>query len=514
MPLARLKIPPGVYRPGTRYAAAGRWYAANLVRWVGVVMEAVGGWTPLMDTSADPDAPVTLGEAVRGMLAWRGNGGETHVAFGGPTSLYRYVAGYVHDLTPADFTAGLTDSGAVAGAYGTGAYGMGLYGTGDSEQDSLAPAQTWQMDNFGQDLVAVARSDRRILYWSPTDGDILAYPLPGSPPSVTGVVVTPERFVVALGAGGDARKVQWASQELGYGLPDVATDPWNPLIAGSSAGYLPVADEGTLVCGRRGQGETLIWTTQGLHALRYIGGELVYSLRRVAGGCGIIAPMAAGVLGSRAYWMGRESFFVYDGGIVQTLPCEVQAEVFADINTDQAEKIACRVVSDFGEVTWHYPSAGSTENDKYVTWSERGWWAVGALERTSGVDAGPTSLPLAADASGAIYEHETGSSYLDTDGETALTPYAESGPVEIADGQVTMDVLRLIPDEETLGGAQLSVMTGDFPTDAETTHGPYAAAQPVFTRFAGRTVRVKVQQATAGWRYGSVKLDVVPAGER
>ena len=59
------------------------------------------------------------------------------------------------------------------------------------------------------------------------------------------------------------------------------------------------------------------------------------------------------------------------------------------INREQASKIACVVNSDFGEVTWYYPSnvASNTENDSYVTYDHhQNFWVIGAIERTDGID--------------------------------------------------------------------------------------------------------------------------------
>ena len=39
-----LKLPPGVFRNGTEYQAAGRWYDANLVRWYEGTLRPINGW--------------------------------------------------------------------------------------------------------------------------------------------------------------------------------------------------------------------------------------------------------------------------------------------------------------------------------------------------------------------------------------------------------------------------------------------------------------------------------------
>ena len=39
-----IKLPPGVYKNGTEYQAAGRWNNANLVRWYENTLRPINGW--------------------------------------------------------------------------------------------------------------------------------------------------------------------------------------------------------------------------------------------------------------------------------------------------------------------------------------------------------------------------------------------------------------------------------------------------------------------------------------
>ncbi len=71
------------------------------------------------------------------------------------------------------------------------------------------------------------------------------------------------------------------------------------------------------------------------------------------------------------------------------------------------------------------------------------------------------------------------------------TPYAESGPYEIGNGDNIMSVRRVIPDEQTLGEVVVSFKTRMYPMATETTYGPYSAAQPTDVRFAARQVKVR-----------------------
>ena len=110
---------------------------------------------------------------------------------------------------------------------------------------------------------------------------------------------------------------------------------------------------------------------------------------------------------------------------------------------------------------------------------------------------------------GYVYEHEVGFSY---DGATV---YAESGPVQIGNGDNIMSVRQVVPDEQTLGEAVVSFATRFYPTGDESSYGPYSAANPTSVRFAGRQISMKVTGAVlADWRVGVMRLEAVAMGKR
>ena len=404
-------------------------------------------------------------------------------------------------------TAGQTDATTSTGNYGQGAYGTGNYGVGDPALGTLIEATSWQFDAFGQLLVAVSIADGKLYEWSlsaPPDG-LLAPILGGAPINNKALVVTPERFLFALGANGIGRQVKWADQES-------LTD-WT-ITATNQAGDFPLSTTGTLMAGRAGRGETLLWTDVDLWSARFIGGTLVYSFRLLGAECGVISRNAMAMVDGKAFWMGERGFFAYDG-FVRGVPSEVSDFVFNDINRTQASKIFAIPLAEFREVTWYYPSAASTENNRYVTydWGQN-HWTIGELERTAGADQAPFFFPIKADAQGGVYDHERGFVYLDTDDLTTLVPDAESGPIEIAEGDRVMDVNYIIPDEGTLGDVNVTFFSSFFPNEAEVTRGPFTLTKQTSVRFAGRQVRMKVAQVSSGWRLGVVRLDVEPGGRR
>lgn len=488
-----LKIPPGVYRNGTEYQSAGRYYDASLVRWFEGTMRPVGGWRKR-------SASQMTGKC-RGFINWRDNSGNRWISAGTHSKLYIMDEGTtLKDITPTGFTAGRADA-LVKTGYGYGPYGSYSYGVARPDASNIIPATTWSLDTWGEYLIGCSNGDGKIYEWqlgftTPT----LAAAITNAPTNNEAIMVTSERFLFALGAGGNTRKVQWCDQE--------DNTVWTPAID-NQAGDFELTTVGDIKCGKRVRGLALIFTDVDVHTATYIGLPYVYSFEKVGSACGVISSQAVAAIETSAIWMSQSGFWIYDG-YVKPLPCEVSDFIFQDINFSQASKIYAVNNSKYGEVWWFYPSGQSVENDSYVVYNYReGHWSIGELSRTAGTDRGVFANPLMVSADGYIYEHEVGYAY------DSATPFAESGPLQLGNGDQTMSVLQIIPDEQTLGEVQVSFKVRDYPTTTETTFGPYTASQPTDVRFSARQVKVRYTGvALDDWRVGITRMDAVAAGKR
>lgn len=498
-----LKYPPGIFRNGTKYQSKGRWYDCNLVRWNEGVMQPVQKWDYLYEID---DTVFDISEPIRGTLGWRGNDAVSRMAVGTATKAYAFVQGTTYDITPAGFTTGNAYGTLSGGAYGASDYGEGDYGVGSGTYiEDTAEAATWQFDSWGDYLIACAYSDGKIYYWDKVTTNNLAVVTAGAPTTCVGVVVTPERFVVALGADGDSRKIAWCDQG-DYTVWTAATT--------NQAGDFIISSKGGIMCGRRSRNETLIWTSTDLWSMRYIGGTLVYSIPQIGENCGIVSRQACAMVDGRAYWMGLRGFFMYDG-FVKPVPCDVSDYIFNDMNPVSASQIACMARHDYKEIWWFYASGSSTENDRYVIYNYvEGHWSIGALERTSGFDRGAFQYPMWADGQGKVWRMGAGDSYIDVDDSTTLVPWAEAGPVEVEIGNRVYDLVNVIPDEKTQGDVTIYFYTAYYPNQTETLHGPYTPANPTNVRLNGRQIRLRVYHNSGDWRVGTMRFEVEPGGRR
>jgi len=481
-------IQPGVRAFGTDRTTKGYYRDASLVRW-NPNLQPVGGWT-----SRSASAVTGKGRAV---LPWKDNSNARWIGVGTEQKLYVMTSGgALSDITPTGFVPGRAT--AVTGAgFGAGLFGAGLFGTPRPDPSTVNPASVWTLDILNGRLVGCMEGDGKLYRWD-LDPTVVAAKITNSPASQTFLVATEENILLC----GAQRKVSWSDQ----GNETV----WTPA-ADNQAGDLDLNTPGTLVCARKVSGQTLIFTTVDLWAGVYQGPPVVYGFQRRGQDCGPVSKGSPVVIdAARCVWMSEGRFFVYNG-YVEELPCDVIDQVFADINLTQISKVSGWNNAAFGEVWWLYPSAGSTEVDRYVFWSYKGrYWNVGALARLSGASAGVFSNPILIGNDGIVYNHETGEDWDDA------VPFAQTGPIELGSGDRRVQVSGLIPDERTLGNSRVSFSTREAPNLTATTYGPYSiSTAPVDLPYlSGRQVEMKVEFLEGGARWGAARLDITSQGRR
>tara|TARA_R100001082_G_C4343260_1_gene151114 strand:- start:472 stop:1254 length:783 start_codon:yes stop_codon:yes gene_type:complete len=260
--------------------------------------------------------------------------------------------------------------------------------------------------------------------------------------------------------------------------------------------------------------------------MQFIGPPFTFGINLVNENTGLMAPKAAVTAPSGVYWMGYDNFYVYTGS-VKKLPCSVLSYVFDNFNSSQAYKVHAFTNTQFDEIGWFYPSASSSEIDRYVVYNyAENVWSYGQLTRYAWLDAGVESYPRATNST-YLYEHETG---YDADGSPMTNVYIESSDFDIGDGEQFAFINRIIPDIRFLNnssGGQVNFVlkTRNFPGDSLATNSTSAitgSTQQAHIRARARQAVVRIESdddnvganTATGWRLGATRMDIKPDGRR
>jgi hypothetical protein len=415
-----------------------------------------------------------------------------------------------------------------ATGYGVGGYGVGGYGTGQTvavNPGSKLPATDWALDNWGRTLlvcpekaVIAGVAVSGIYEWTPDGGQVLAQLIPEAPPVNDGFFLAmPQRQIVAWGSSftgiQDPLLIRWCD------INDYHT--WVATITNQAGSYrLP---KGSRIVGAlQSSQQAVIWTDIAVWSMQYISQPYIYGFNEISTGCGLIAQKACGTLFGVTYWMSQSQFFKLGGGGVEPMPCPIWDIIFQNLNKNQLDKIRFAPNSQFNEVAWYYPSAGSVENDSYVKFNVTlGVWDFGRLARSAWINQSVLGPPIGADPVALkIYQHETST---DAAGQPMVS-WFKTGFFALSDADVKTFIDEVWPDMKWgyYGGqasatVNLTFGVKDFPSQNAFLVGPFRLTQSVdfiSPRVRGRLVQISLESHDLGtfWRTGGMRYRGSPDG--
>ena len=454
------------------------------------------------------------------------NGSDTGNGGGSTVGAYQINTG---------LTISVAGTGWGAGTWGRGTWGSGITNTVTTE------LRVYSHDNFGEDLLFNVR-DGGIYYWDTstknlgTDRavpiDSLAAADAGTPTIAKQVLVSDtDRHVIVFGCDAqdaigtqDPLLIRFSSQE--------SLTTWTAE-ANNTAGDLRVGAGSEIVTAIETRQQILVFTDVSLHAMQFLGPPFTFGIDQISENITIAGPLAAKAVDDLVFWMGVEEFYIYSGQ-VQKLPCSVRSFVFNDFNMEQKSLVTAALNSSFSEIWWFYPSADSTEIDKYVIYNyEEKVWYFGNLVRTFWLDRGVNDFPVAAGTDGYLFNHENGLNDGSTNPASPISSFIESSQLSLGDGEDFVFLTRLIPDitfdasTDAAASVNFTLQTRNFPGGNYLQTNAAAVTQtattPVeqftteaFIRLRGRAFAVKIDSSMADvqWRLGSPRVDVRPDGRR
>lgn len=346
-----------------------------------------------------------------------------------------------------------------------------------------------------------------------------AYRLITAPARIDSMFVDPKGVVVALGA----------TQVDGTYSPTVVRNSdirnnrsWVPDAGSVASEYALRGGGGQLMAGLATRQQNLIWGDNGVFSAQYKGeaGD-AYDIELLSTGCGLISRHAAAGASGFVFWMSNSGqFYIFRGvgatslGTPEVIACTLREDVFDNLDDQQRLKIHAGVNSQFSEVWWFYPDKrDGDEVSRAVAfnWMD-GPWSTHKLARTSWIDAGPLSSPVAFSTDRFIYLHEHGN----TANGAGMNAYVETAYFDRADGDAFTAILGIVPDfARQKGSVNFRVRTKIYPNGPEKV-SPALQASPAKERInyrqTGRQMSLRIENDSTDcfWRMGALRLDVVP----
>ena len=502
MALLPVTPPAGIVKNGTDYANKGRWVDGNLVRFENGFLKPIGGWSKLRATALD-------GEPI-GMYAYKDNLGASVLAVGTREKVYVLYDNTWTDITPVGFVNDASND-----PLGYGAYHYDVEDYGDARSQSGLPLDSghFSFDNWGEDLIFCFSGDGKIYKWRPVSGgtaDTIATVVTNAPTGCQAIMVTNERHLVAIGSGGDPRKVAWSDREDRNNWTSKATN---------TAGDVQIPTGGRALLAVKYQNDTIVFSDTGIDRMSYVGSPFIYGITAAGANCKAVSRRSVVQTGNFLAWMGENSFFVYDG-VVREIPCDVHDYVYDQLNIPGRKACWGGHNSNFNEIWWGFPSGeGQYKANKYIIWNYlANTWSIGELDRGCWIDQGAFDYPIAGDSLGFVYEHES-TTLSNSQNLGSAVPFATSGPIELGNGDNYVQCNQIIPDEEAnaLPGVTIGFKGKFTPLGPTTDFGNFTFESDGYTdaRFTARQVQMTVTGSTTqDFQVGNIRLNLRNRGRR
>jgi hypothetical protein len=507
-------IPPGVVRNTTPAGVGLHWYDSHLMRWVSGRMRPILGWEQI-DTGA-----TVFPSPIRAMHRWVDQSGMERLGILCETALFVMEGSTITNISPVQennpdtsvrYAAGIKGptGSLTSGGYGNDLYDVGTYDTARASRGTIRKiGEVWRLGNWGEDLIAMASTDGRLLRWTP--GAAHAVRVPTAPEGNRVFVITPERYVMLFGMGGKVNKFGWCSQE------DI--DDWNFADTTNTAGFYEVEPMSRIIDAQVARYTTIFWTVAGSYVVEYKALPYIYTYAYLGSHAGPLSGQSATVFSGTVMWPALDGFWQFDGSAVSQVPCSV-LDWFQQTLDDRATRahMAGWFNGAASEVWWCFPSKGKVENNKLIVYNfEERWWSIGELNRTCGYPGSLAAYPVMA-TTNKIYRHEKGNTY-----PGAELPWIRSGQMSPdGAGKMRATTKQLLVDTDAPLNAvsyELIATKGRFAGAVEYTKGPKLPRLQgkIDYRVTGRDFAVKMASTAAGlaWSFGQGQILLAARGTK
>jgi hypothetical protein len=498
--MAHFDIPPGVVNEVSKKRNTSNWRETHLVRWERNTLRPVGGWEKLIFSG-------TFASRLREMHRWIDNSGIQWTAY--LCEQHCYVEsgdGTLVDITPED---GLEAPGAPGeGGYGDDVYGTEDYGEPRGDDDRInVITPTYTLGNWGEELRVMTSADGRLLRWSPSSPTDLLVAVENAPTGNRSFIVTPERFIMLFGAGGNNANFVWSDQE--------DDTEWTPGTTTKAGGFV-IEPYSPIIAELRVPNGILMFSAQGGYLISFIGAPYYYNYAPITDCPPPLSAASIVEVPDGAFWPGLNGPWVYNGVSASPVDCPIWDWITDAINPNSSkrESVSINIPARF-EVWFFFVSGADMDyNNRVVIYNyARKQWSMGKLGRTCGVSSPNDPYPLMSDGTN-VWRHETGFNYPDL---TEL-PWAETFSLNVG-GMNMATIVQMLP--EVAGGrdaVQFRLIKSTNPTS-----GPETFSDPKLIRTNGfvdiretaRDFRLRVEMVKKKeWSFGPFELTIAGRGSK
>lgn len=404
--------------------------------------------------------------------------------------------------------------------YGIGGWGEDGWGEDAAFEAIADELRIWCISQYGEDAICSPTDNGGIYYYDVSNGAQKPTQITNAPTQNRFTFVTPERYIFALGTNDISSGTQ---ENMTVRWPDVDDYTDWTITSTNTANQRKLQGGSKLMAGcPLGRGLSLVWSDTSLFEFQFTGSDFVYSSRLVGQHCGLISAMAFANNMGVAFWMSKTQFHMYNG-YVQDIPnqADIRDFVFDNINDDHKDKCFAWYNSRQNEVWFHYPSGSNTECDRYVFYDlDNQRWSVGTMDRSyqSQITTNNRFPALYDHVNSYIYTHELDYN-KDADG-SAMEAFIELAPFEVSQGNVSVDVMGIVPDmERQVGDVSLYLETFDHPRGTALENETLTIEptdELVDARVCGRQISMKWTSnvASGDFRLGEFGVEITVEGEQ
>lgn len=494
-----IDIPAGVVNQLSKARRTSNWRETHLVRWDGDTIMPIGGWVKI-------NLPA-FASKVRLIHRWMTNLGVIHTAYLCEYHCYVEVEGNLIDITP---VGGMATPPNNIGGYGDAKFSYAKYGTprpGGNRQRNYA--ETFSMDNWGDQLRVMTSYDGRLLGWDPAAPATKLTARPNAPVANRSFIITPERHIMLFGMGGKFDQFGWCDQEDD-------TD-WDFANLVSKAGYYDLEPSSPIVAAHQFFGGIYMATLANNYFIESVGLPYVYSYEQIADAPVPLSPLSITRIPEGVIWAALGGVWLFNGNSTIPVPCEILDWIKSKIvvSTSIAQAFM-GVVDNKNEVWWFFASAERSGVNSYVAiynYKEK-WWSMGRLSRSCLFTYGNDQQPLMSDGT-SIFRHETGFAYTDE-----AFPWAETFTLnaEYGDSMSTFHQMRpeMPKGRDAVKFSTKKLMDRSKPeNETQSPQRGFFGDGMVDIRETARDFRLRVDMVSGvDWSIGPIMMDIRKRGQK